>query len=67
MFGWLDKLITEFDPDAPIRQDRELSEDDRKNQQDLLKGVWDLIRKGNHMRVPTPAGGSGILLGERGI
>lgn len=45
-FLWPDKLITEFDPDAPIRQGRGLTEDDRKDQQDLLKDVWELIRKG---------------------
>uniref|UniRef100_A0A8C4Q5U9 Nuclear pore complex protein n=1 Tax=Eptatretus burgeri TaxID=7764 RepID=A0A8C4Q5U9_EPTBU len=40
------RIVTELDPDAPIRQKLHLAEQDREDEANLLKHTFDLIRAG---------------------
>ncbi|QDZ22583.1 nuclear pore complex protein Nup107 [Chloropicon primus] len=40
------KVVTELDPDAPARQGKELSSENAKDNERLLKVVWSLLRAG---------------------
>lgn len=45
--------ITELDPDAPTRQQKQLEEEDEKNQKVLFRSIWLLLRSGDFASAKT--------------
>ncbi|CCG81566.1 Nucleoporin nup107 [Taphrina deformans PYCC 5710] len=43
-----DKIVTELDPDAPVRQGRRLVEEDEQYEKDLVRIMFEKVRSGNY-------------------
>lgn len=59
--GFSRPLVTELDPDAPIRQKRPLADLDREDDSRLLKNLFSLIRAGMTDEVCVLSDGDFVL------